>query len=148
MDFRHAHGFSVVEILAAIALMAIMAAMALPAWNKLLPAHYLNSSVRQIQSELQNLKIRAAAENLGFQIEYLTDASDYTVLRDGKPMTRRFLPEGITIVRAGTIFFSPRGTAGANRIRLHSSDGRCRHVVVSATGRIRNCRPDNCAEDC
>lgn len=148
MDFRDPHGFSVIEILTAMAIMGIVAAIALPAWNRLLPSHHLRSSVRQVQSELQNLKIRAAAENRGFQLEYLAEASEYSIHRDGKLLTRRLLPQGVKIAKAGTIFFSPRGTAGGNRIRLHSSDGLCRHVVVSATGRVRNCRPKDCAGDC
>lgn len=148
MDVRNSHGFSVIEIVTALVIMGIVAAIALPAWNTLLPSHHLSSAVRQVQSELQNVKIRAAAENLGFQLEYLADASEYSIQRDGKLLTRRALPQGIKIAKAGTIFFSPRGTAGGNRIRLRSSDGFCRHVVVSATGRIRNCRPKDCGGVC
>lgn len=148
MDFSNRPGFSVIEIVTAIAVMGIVAAIALPAWNRLLPSYHLDSSARQVQSELQNIKMRAAAENLGFQFEYGTGASTYTIQKDGKAVANKPLPEGIQITKAGTIFFSPRGTAGGNRIRLRSPDGLCKHVVVSATGRIRVCRPNDCAGDC
>ena len=148
MDFSNRPGFSVIEIVTAIAVMGIVAAIALPAWNRLLPSYYLDSSARQVQSELQNIKMRAAAENLSFQLDYLTGASDYTIQRDRKALANKPLPQGIQITEAGTIFFSPRGTAGGNRIRLLSPDGLCKQVVVSATGRIRVCRPDDCAGDC
>lgn len=148
MELSHRAGYSVIEILAAMAVMGIVAAIALPAWNRLLPSQHLDSSVRQIQSELQNIKMRAAAENLGFQLEYLAGASEYTIQREGKSVAIKPLPGGVKISKAGVIFFSPRGTAGGNRIRLHSPDGLCRHVVVSATGRIRMCRPTDCAGDC
>lgn len=148
MESSHRAGYSVIEILGAMVVMAIVAAIALPAWNRLLPSQHLDSSVRQVQSELQNIKMRAAAENLGFQLEYLAGASAYAIQREGKVVAIKPLPEGVKISKAGVIFFSPRGTAGGNRIRLHSPDGLCKHVVVSATGRIRMCRPTDCAGDC
>ena len=148
MDLSNRPGYSVIEILTAMGAMAIVAAIALPAWNRLLPSQHLDSSTRQVRSELQIIKMRAAAENLGFQFEYLADASEYTIQRDGKVVAIKPLPEGVRITKAGIIFFSPRGTAGGNRIRLRSPDGLCKHVVVSATGRIRMCRPTDCAGDC
>lgn len=148
MELRHRPGYSVIEILTAIVVMGIVAAIALPAWNRLLPSQDLNSAARQVQSELQNIKMRAAAENLGFQFAYLADSAEYSIQRDAMVIAMKPLPEGIRISKAGTIFFSPRGTAGGNRIRLRSPDGLCAHVVVSATGRIRMCRPTDCAGDC
>jgi len=148
MELSHRAGYSVVEVLVAMLVMGIIAAIALPSWNKLLPSQHLDSSVRQVQSELQNIKMRAAAENRGFQLEYLAGATDYAIHRDGKVLAIKPLPGGVRISKAGVIFFSPRGTAGGNRIRLYSSDGLCKHVVVSATGRIRMCRPTDCAGAC
>ena len=52
------------------AMAGILAAIALPSWNKLLPSYQLDSSARQVQSELHNIKMRAAAENVGFQLVY------------------------------------------------------------------------------
>ena len=141
-------GFSTIELLAGIALMGIVVAIALPNWRSLFPTYALNNSTRQIQSELHHLKMRAAAENVGFQLAYLQGANDYTIQRDNVALVTKPLAEGTTITKAGTIALSPRGTAGANRVRLSAADGKCRQIVVSATGRVRVCTPSSCSLDC
>lgn len=140
--------FSTIELLVAMAIMGILVAIALPNWHNLRSSYALNSSTRQIQSELHNIKMRAAAENAGFQLAYLQDASEYTIQRDSKPLQTKSIAEGTSITKAGTIAFSPRGTAGANRVRLRSANGTCRQIVVTAMGRVRICMPNNCSEDC
>ncbi len=141
-------GFSILELLAGVAVVGILAAIALPNWQALFPGYALNNSTRQIQSELHHLKMRAAAENIGFQLAYLQGASGYTIQRDSKALVTKPLADGTTITKAGTISFSPRGTAGANRVRLSNSVGKCRQIVVSATGRVRVCSPNSCSLDC
>ena len=141
-------GFSTIELLAGVAVMGILAAIALPNWRSLFPGYALNNSTRQIQSELHHLKMRAAAENIGFELAYVQGASGYTIQRDSKALVTKPLADGTTITKAGTISFSPRGTAGANRVRLSNSEGKCRQIVVGATGRVRVCAPSNCAVDC
>ena len=142
------NGFSTIELLAGMAVMGILVAIALPNWHALFPGYALNNSTRQIQSELHHLKMRAAAENIGFQLAYLQGASGYTIQRDSKALATKPLADGTSITKAGTISFSPRGTAGANRVRLSNTVGKCRQIVVSATGRVRVCTPSSCSLDC
>ncbi|MGE5820905.1 MAG: GspH/FimT family pseudopilin [Deltaproteobacteria bacterium] len=148
MDFNNGHGFSIIEMAATLALVGIVAAIAIPHWAKLLPAYQLDSSTRQLQSELHSIKMRAASENVPFQLQYIEGAVEYAIQRDAATLAKKPLPEGIVITKAGIISFSPRGTAGGNRIRLRNSDGLCRQIVVSATGRVRICKPSACAADC
>jgi prepilin-type N-terminal cleavage/methylation domain-containing protein len=148
MDFNNGHGFSIIEMAATLALVGIVAAIAIPHWAKLIPAYQLDSSTRQLQSELHSIKMRAASENVPFQLQYIEGAVEYAIQRDAATLAKKPLPEGIVITKAGIISFSPRGTAGGNRIRLRNSDGLCRQIVVSATGRVRICKPSTCAADC
>ena len=144
----NSNGFSMIELIVALAVMGIVAAIALPNWNSLLPGYALNNSTQQVQSELHNIKMRAAAENVGFQFAYLQGASGYAIQRDSTTLVSKPLAEGTTITKASTILFSPRSTASANRVRLRNTVGACRQVIVSPTGRVRICTPNSCAEDC
>jgi prepilin-type N-terminal cleavage/methylation domain-containing protein len=148
MGINNGHGFSIIEMAATLALIGVIAAIAIPHWSKLLPTHQLDSSTRQLQSELHAIKMRAASENISFQLQYNEGAGEYAIQRDATILARKPLPEGIVITKAGIISFSPRGTAGGNRIRLRNSDGLCKQIVVSATGRVRICKPSACASDC
>jgi prepilin-type N-terminal cleavage/methylation domain-containing protein len=141
-------GYSLIELIATVALAGILAAIALPSWNKLLPAYQLDSSARQIHSELYSIKMRAAAENVGFQLVYSDGAAAYSVKRESAVLATKPLPAGVIVINAGAISFSPRGTASANRIRLRTSDGTCKQVVVSPTGRVRICKPNDCNGEC
>jgi len=144
----HQDGFSAIELVIVLALTGLLAAIALPRWQRLVRSHELNNSVRQVQSELHNLKSRAAAENVSFQLAYNQGGAGYTIQRDSVALVTKPLADGTTITKAGTITFSPRGTAAANRVRLRDAHGVCRQIVVSPTGRVRMCSPTSCAEDC
>lgn len=148
MNFKAKAGYSLIELIVTLAVAAILAAIALPSWNKLIFSYQLDSSARQVHSELHSIKMRAAAENAGFQFAYADGAASYTIKRESAVLVTKPLPEGVIITNAGAVSFSPRGTASANRIRLQSSDGTCKQVVVSATGRVRTCRPSKCNGDC
>jgi prepilin-type N-terminal cleavage/methylation domain-containing protein len=142
------NGFSIIELVVVLALMAVIAAVALPRWTSWLPAYALNNSTRQVQSELHYIKMRAAAENVSFQLAYVQGSASYTIERDTKALTTKPLAAGTTITKEGSISFSPRGTASANRIRLRNINGSCKQIVVSPTGRVRTCMPTSCSEDC
>ena len=95
------HGFSVLELVVVLALVGILAAIALPGWSRLLPSYQLDGSVRQVQSELHGIKMRAVSVNTAFQLAYLADASQYMIQSDGKVLATKPLPEGIVITKAG-----------------------------------------------
>jgi prepilin-type N-terminal cleavage/methylation domain-containing protein len=148
MGVINIRGFSAVELITAVALIGIVAAIALPSWMSLSPTYSLNNSVRQIQSELHSIKMRAAAEGVPFQMAYSQGATVYTIKRAAQTITTKPIAEGTMIQKDGLISFSPQGTAGGNRVRLRNGAGICKQIVVSATGRVRICAPPSCAEDC
>jgi prepilin-type N-terminal cleavage/methylation domain-containing protein len=140
-------GFSVIELLIVLAIVGILAGIALPAWNRFLPQLHLSSSARLVHSELQSIRIRSVAENASFRLAYATGATNIEIQRDGKTWSIKPLADGVSIIKTGSVTFSPRGTASGNRVRLMGRDGSCRHVVVSQTGRVRSCK-SACGNDC
>jgi prepilin-type N-terminal cleavage/methylation domain-containing protein len=149
MDFTTGgRGFSMLEILAALTLITILAAVALPAWNRLLPAQHLASAARIVRSDLQTIKMHAVAGNVRYRFVYQNNAAEYSLEKDGDLLATKSLPNGVSITKAGEISFSPRGTANGNRVRLQTRDGSCQQIVVSPTGRVRTCKPRPCTTDC
>jgi len=148
MNSKAKHGYSLIELIATVAIAGILAAIAVPSWNRLVPSYELDSSARQVHSELYTIKMRAVAENAGFQLVYAAGAASYSIKRESAVLMTKPLPVSVVVTNAGAISFSPRGTASANRIRLRSSGGMCKQVVVSATGRVRICKPSDCSADC
>jgi len=84
---------------------------------------------------------------VSFRLAYATGATNIEIQRDGKAWAVKTLPNGVSITKAGSITFSPRGTAVANRVRLKGRDGSCQQVIVSPTGRVRSCK-SACGSDC
>ncbi len=140
-------GFTVIELIAALTIFGILVAIALPGWNRLLPGFELSNSARLVHSELQSIKIRSATENASYRVAYVAGGTDIEVQRDSKTLAIKPLPAGVSISKAGSVTFSPRGTASGNRVRLVGRHGACQQVVVSATGRVRTCKAA-CGSDC
>ena len=140
-------GFSVIELIAALAIVGLLSAIALPGWNRFIASFHLSSSARLVHSELQSLRIRSATDNASFRLAYAAGATNIELQRDGQTWAVKPLPTGVFITKAGSIAFSPRGTASANRVRLSSREGSCQQVVVSATGRVRTCKAA-CGSEC
>ena len=148
-------GFTYAEILVALAIFSILAAVAIPTWIILLPTYSLNSAARQIQSELNRIKMQAIAENVTFRLAFSDTADNYSVERvAGTTTTQRGtkpLPDGIDIRNAITLGFTSHGTATpgtGGTVKLCNSRGAGTNVVLSSTGRVRVCKTSACDGTC
>ena len=149
-------GFTLLELLVALALVTILAAFSVPHWGTLLPTYRLRSAARQLRSELSRIKMQAASETTRLRLVF--SASEYSVERhDGtmyQPMGGgRSLPKGIDIksTTRSSLGFTPRGTATpgtGGTVKLCNSKDEGTNVVLSSTGRIRICVPDSCNGTC
>ncbi len=138
-------GFTLLELIAALAIFSIVAAIAIPTWSTLIPTYSLNSAARQVQSELHKTKSRAVAENRDFRLVFSSTSykiqrhkgSTYEDTGENKP-----LPEGIFLGNSSvkTVSFASRGTSNGGTVRLCNSNGAGKNIrVQSSTGRTRVC---------
>ncbi|MDD5724076.1 MAG: GspH/FimT family pseudopilin [Syntrophales bacterium] len=140
-------GFTLVEIMIVIAVMAILAAIAAPNFQTYMTQRRLNGAARQVMTDMMEARMRAATQNNQFRIFFL-DNHRYQVLDDdnnnnlvtvGETSVTRDIqneyPDVSLNATADPIFY-PRGTAFGATVTITNSGG-SKDVRVASTGRVR-----------
>lgn len=131
-------GFTLGEVLTGIGLFGILAAIAAPQLTSTLPGLRLADGARQIATELQQLRMKAIAQNLPYQMTF--SSTTYKLQRCNGACTddsgNLALPTGITASASATPQFQARGTAAAAATITVSNGTTNKYVCVRAVGRI------------
>lgn len=126
-------GFTVIELMVALAIVAIIVKTALPNFLTWMPTLKLSGAARQIATDLQLARVQAIAKNASQAVTFNTAAGSYTFGSESRSLPSLF--PGITISSATNTTFTPRGTATAVTITL--SDGTNQKLVcVKSMGRV------------
>lgn len=141
-------GFSLLELLLVISLIAVLAGTALVTGPRLFAGWRLAAAARQIVMDLKLARARAILTSATHRVHFFTADSTYRHERQRPsgtydpitPATR--LPADVAIANctaAGSgISFRPRGNAGAfGTVSLRNGYGEQRAVVVDIVGRVR-----------
>jgi len=135
--FRSA-GFTLIEILATISIAAILMAVAIPGFLRVLPGLRLNDAARQIATDLQQLRMKAIAQNIPYQITFSTNT--YVLQKCNGSCTNDsgsiVLPYGITVTASTVPQFQSRGTVVANTTITLSNGTAQKWVCVKTIGRV------------
>ena len=149
---RNTSGFTMIELIVVIAILAIMASFAVPSLYSWRSEAKLKSAVSLIRGDLEMAKSRAMRENnfvaiLYNETSYLIfiddgtgggDPGDYVRHNDERLLRNRQLPAGVTIELAATTFadnrtrFNGRGYIGnQGLLTIVNSSGAQKQVVAN-----------------
>jgi prepilin-type N-terminal cleavage/methylation domain-containing protein len=131
-------GFTLIELMAMLGVAAILMAVAIPNFMSTLPGLRLNDAARQIATDLQQIRMKAIAQNLPYQITF--SSTTYVLQKCSGSCTNEsgniVVPQGITITATAAPQFQPRGTvASAATIRLSNGSSN-KWVCVRTVGRV------------
>jgi len=142
-------GFTLMEMLVVIAVLAVMAAIAIPSFMSLLPGMRLNGAARQVMTDLLDARMNAVKNNNEFKVFFGSpSANQYQILDDddddgnadtGEAITTRNIQTeypDVTLSATANPVFQPRGNASGTTITLTNSSG-SKVVSVASTGRVK-----------
>lgn len=145
---QRADGFSLLELLIALSLAAVLTGTALLGYRRMLAGWRLSAAARQVLMDLKLARARAILGSATHRVRFAAPGTSYQHERQRPsgayapiaPPTQ--LPPDVEIAActgAGSgISFRPRGSAAAfGTVALRNRDGDQRAVVVDIVGRMR-----------
>lgn len=160
MKLSHSHpniqtGFTLVELMIVVAIVAILASVGGIALNSQMPKYRLRGDARTIASSLMVARMKATSTGLQYAIEFDLDASpqEYRLQRGGGSWSnesyRKELSFGVSIKKINgnqggirTITFNPNGSSASGTgdilVSLGSLSEGYQISLTPATGRIQN----------
>ena len=118
------NGFSLVELIFVLGIIALLLAICLPGMNRFSSRLYLDASAKSIASELRSLQGQA-------MLEHKSMSYDINNLK---------LPHGVKIIKASSLRFASSGfppPGGSGSIVLKDLYGHSLQIVLSSAGRTR-----------
>lgn len=152
---RRTGGFSMLEVVVAMVIGAVLAAIALPNFNQLAARHQLDTAARQLAADLREARERAMTERAAYEVKFFVAADRYEIRRyvDGQgfqEVHRVALPSQVDLFCASffgrtpahVLWFNyhgePSGPGANGTVGLKSrAEGEQRYVIIAKSGRVR-----------
>lgn len=144
-------GFTIMELMVAIAIMGILSAVAIPnmiAWRNNMQ---FNSAVRMVKISIEGTRMDAIKANMPSRLDFFVGGDTFDSVKwdpaanaGAAPVTHQ-LPPGVTLTNStfagDQLQFNSRGMANNGTVTLRSSGGLCRQIRVALVGssRILDC---------
>ena len=141
------NGFSLIELIVVVAILAVIAGVAIPVYTGMKPSIRLSGATSQVMGDLMWARMRAVSQNNEYKIFFLDDRR-YQILDDdngngnidsGEYSITKDIQEkygDVTYTSTANPIFHPRGNAApAASITLANSHG-TRTVTIAITGRV------------
>jgi type IV fimbrial biogenesis protein FimT len=144
-----AGGFSLIEMMVVVLILAIVAAIAIPnliAWRS---GMNLRAAVDILRSDLESARARAVKENARVTVAFIPTAGQYSVTYQDPDantilLKSQTLPAGVRIASDNPVYtltsnstsFSSRGTADPGTIVLANQKGKTSSISITFIGKI------------
>ena len=147
-------GFTLIEMMVVIAIMAIFAGIAIPNYLAWLPKSRLNGAARQVMGDLMAARMQAVSQNRKVKVFFYNnpvnqykicdDANNDGTVTDGegnfqlKDIQSNY--HDVTLTNSTNPVFQPRGTVGPSTtiILSNTSDSNLiKYVKIALTGRVK-----------
>jgi prepilin-type N-terminal cleavage/methylation domain-containing protein len=136
--WQQQQGLTALEMVVAMGIVGILAAMTSIGLAALAPKFNLDNSARQVAMALSQARIQAITRGHAIDIAFAADSFAITDPADGDELLAEGeLPSGITVDASDTVTFTPLGTTAAPlTVTVSNSDG-SRAVSVGLTGEVQ-----------
>jgi prepilin-type N-terminal cleavage/methylation domain-containing protein len=136
-------GFTLIELMVAIAIIAILASIAVPnavTWRN---NAQFNAAVRGVKSAIEGARMTAIRNNLRSVVEFTNGAATFSTRNWDRAgalgaATVRQLPPGVTISGStfggGQLTFNSRGMANVGTVTIQHTNGLSNNIAVSIVG--------------
>ena len=133
-------GFTLVEMMVVIAIIAVLSAIAVPNFMEYARNQRLNGAARQVYGDLMNARQQAVTENKKIIVQFVNN-HQYKFVRDDETLALRDIhPDysDVTFSAGSNPAFRPNRTGNNRTITLTSSStGKTKCIMLSIAGRIR-----------
>jgi prepilin-type N-terminal cleavage/methylation domain-containing protein len=139
-------GFTLVELVIVMAIIAIVAGFAVPAFQKYAVQGRLKAAARDIMGDIGNAKARAVAENVDYEIVFDKGNNRYSLQPSGGSVIQtkspanfaadiRIGPDDPNFSGGNVVSFFTRGTCTAGTVKLTNGQGSIAVITTTITGR-------------
>jgi type IV fimbrial biogenesis protein FimT len=126
-------GFSLLEMMIVVAMIAILSAVAVIAIKSNMPQYYLSGAARQVLTDLMLTRMKAVSENKEITVTY--SSKTYTI--DGVTTDISQFKD-VLLASTGSIKYTAMGTTyGGVTITLSSPGLTSKQIIVSTAGGVR-----------
>ena len=138
---RKNSGFTLTELMTAIAVVAIILSIAVPNIIGWLPKYRLSSAARTILSAIEFTRLTAVQQYADAEIQFNQGSSSYTVSVGGRTVKGDTLPAGITIsavtFSGDNVEFNRQGISDEGGSLTLSGDSGSKVIAVKVSGNAR-----------
>ena len=145
---KTARGFTLIELIVVIALIAILTAIAVPSYQTFMVRSRLKGAARQVMSDLMNARMMAVSLNQKVKVHVESDGHTYKIWSDANNDGTVADNEGVNISKdvhqdyydvtltGNYTIFNPRGAASPPGTVTVTNSAGSKSIAVAISGRV------------